>query len=344
MDTAEPREEQINAVAWLLWLCGVVALPLISRNPLYLSLVLLATIVVYLSLPRRGPTARAWRLFALIGVTLAVISIGFNVLTVHVGDRTFATLPEALPIIGGKLTWNAFVYGVVRALAIAALLIGATAFNTAVRHGDLVRLMPGSLARLGIAGSIALTMVPQTIAAGRDIIDAQRARGHRVRGVRDAGSIVVPLLSVGMERALTLSEALEVRGFGASSTAVAPHGPLAFLPAFAGLVAALVALGLGQMWLGLLALAVTLLLAAQAAPRATRRTRLRGTRWNRASLAVAAGAVATLLVLFSAGAFLGISFAWEPFPRLVAPEFDPLIGAAVFGLLVPAVVANGRAR
>lgn len=333
----------INAVAWLLWLSASVALPLVSRNPLYLGLALLVAGVVYLSLPRSGTTARAWRLFVLVGLSLTALSVVFNVLTVHVGEAAFAELPAWLPIIGGKLTWNAFAYGLVRALAIAVLLVSAGAFNTAVRHGDLVRLLPGSLARLGIAGNIALTMVPQTVAAGKDIIDAQRTRGVRLDGARAAGSIIVPLLSVGLERAITLSEALEVRGFGASVEVPESAARRWWLvPAAVALIVALAALGLGRLWLGMLALGVALALALRSAPGGMQRTRLRKVQWSRASAVVAGGAVFTLTLLLVGTLLLGESLAWDPFPRLVAPAFSPVIGVALLGLLVPAVAQGGR--
>jgi energy-coupling factor transport system permease protein len=327
---------EINALAWLLWLAGVACVPLVSRNPLYLTLDLLVVAAVYLSLPRRGAAARAWRLFALVGTTLAVLSVGFNVLTVHVGDRVFATLPGELPIVGGPLTYNALVYGLLSALAIGTLLVGATAFNTAVRHADLIRLLPAGFAGLGVAGSIALTMIPQTFAAGRDIIDAQHARGHRFRGLRDARGLLVPLLSTGLERALTLSEALEARGFGASATA--PRGAARSRWAAGGaaglLVVALVALGLGRLTPGVFLLAGATALALAASSRGRRRTRLRPLAWNDASLLVATAALLALCLLMG-GAMLGIDLTYDPFPRLDSPPFHPLAGAAIVLLIAP---------
>ncbi len=342
MSAARPRDG-VNAVAWLLWFAGALVLPLVSRNPLYLALELLIVAVVYLSLPRGSRSARAWRTFLLIGLTLAIFSIGFNLLTVHVGDRAFARLPDWLPIVGGKLTWNAFAYGLVSALAVATLLVAAAAFNTATRHGDLVRLAPAGLARLGVAGSIALTMVPQTIAAGRDIIDAQRSRGHRVRGVRDAGSLIVPLLATGLERAVTLSEALEVRGFGAPLDAPArPHRRIQQAIAAGLLLVALVAIGLGWPLIGLPTLAVAVGVALRTTTGIQRRTRLRRVRWDRASVAVAVGAGATIVALLVVVAVARSTLAWDPFPRLAAPTAEPLIGAALLGLLFPALFGAGR--
>ncbi len=327
----------INPLAWLLWFVGVTSVPVVSRNPFYLVLDLLVVLVVYLSLPRASGAARAWRLFALVGSTLALLSVGFNVLTVHVGDKVFATLPDSLPIVGGNLTWNAFVYGMLSALAIATLLIAAATFNTAVRQGDIIRLVPGSFAGLGIAGSIAMTMVPQTIAAGRDIYDAQRSRGHRFRGLRDARSLIVPLLGSGLERAVTLSEALEARGFGASVAVAEPSGTrrLPLLAAVCLLTLSLLAIASGRLAVGLALMAGAVACVLRATPSRNRRTRFRPLDWNMASLTVAGAGVAVALVFVGLLTLTGTTISYDPFPRLTMPPFEPLAGATILLLLAP---------
>lgn len=330
----------VNAAAWIAWFAGVAIIPLVTRNPLYLTLALVVVVAVYLSLPRRGGSARAWRLFVVVGSSLALLSVAFNVLTVHAGDRPFARLPDSLPIVGGPLTYNALVYGLLSAAAIATLLIAAAAFNTAVRQGDMIRLLPGSFASLGVAGSIAVTTIPQTISAARDIFDAQRARGQQFRGVRDMRHILVPLLATSMERALTLSEALESRGFGSSARqpqrVPARRRSLgAALPAIA-LLTSLFLLGSGQLAAGLALLLAAAATAIAFVPRRATRTRYQPLIWNPASLVVSfAGAFSAMTALVVAP-LRGAARAYDTFPRLDAPPFDPILGLAILALLAPA--------
>ncbi len=330
--------QQINAVAWLCWFAAAAAIPLVSRNPFYLLLGFSAVIVVYSLLPRKTGAARAWRFFAVTGSTIAVLSIGFNLLTVHVGDQVITHLPAWIPIAGGNLTYNALIYGVTSALAISTLLFAAAVFNTAVRHADLIRLLPASLSRFGIAGSIALSFVPATISVAHDIYDAQRARGHRLRNIRDAHGFITPLFSTGLERAMVLSEALETRGFGTSTTRAgsARHKLVAYSLAGLCLLLALVFLAYGHLLAGLLSILIAVVVPLTIQGRQVTRSSFRKTSWNVSSTVVVAGALLPILLV---GLHLIVDFpiSYEPFPVLDVPPFNPLAGLAFVGLLAPAI-------
>lgn len=333
---------RLNAVAWVLWFVAIAIVPLTSRNPLYLTLVFMVVLTVFFSLPHKSGQTSAWRLFAYIGSGVATLSIGFNVLTVHVGNRQFARLPDALPIVGGPLTVNALVYGSISALAIASVLFGAATFNSAVRHADLVRLLPGSLSRFGVAAGVALLFVPHTIAAGREIYDAQRARGHYFRGPGDVRAFVVPLLSISLERALLLSEALETRGFGASAIAQPParRAALLTLGAAACVILALVTLGSGAYPLGVALLATGAGLALGSSTAGTRRTRLHSIEWTGASLLVAIASGMAILVLLFGRAVTDLKLTYDTFPRIDAPGFSFAAGVAIVLLVLPALVTR----
>lgn len=331
---------EMNAVAWTLWFGAVIVVPLTSRNPLYLGLLLLVVLTVFLTLPRTADRRSPWRLFAYIGTGVALLSVGFNVLTVHIGDRQFASLPERLPIIGGPLTLNALVYGVISAMAISSVLFAAAVYNSAVRHADLVRMLPGTLSRFGVAVGIALLFVPQTVNAARDIYDAQRARGHYFRGPRDARAFVVPLLSTGLERALSLSEALETRAFG--SSAVAPQhstrSRLILAASGLGVLLALIALGWGLYPAGMAILLLAGVLAIYGAPSGTRRSRYRTPQWNLPSLVASAVATVAVLTLLFGRAVIEMHLQYDTFPRVDAPGFAIVAGLAIVLLSLPALV------
>ncbi|HEY7910014.1 MAG TPA: energy-coupling factor transporter transmembrane component T, partial [Thermomicrobiales bacterium] len=274
-----------------------------TRNPLYLLLVTLCAGAAYRAAHGNGAgrdTAQ-WSLVLRAAWTLTTIAILFNTLTVHAGDRALFALPRNLPligaVIGGPVTLNALLYGLISALALGTLILIFAALNAAVGYEELLRLLPGPLTGLGVTMTVALGFLPQTIAALGEVREAQAVRGHTARrGVRGGplGSmppLVVPVLALGLERAIALAEAMAARGFGVPSDG-GPH---------------------------------------------VRRTTYRARPWRTldSAVVVGAGLVAVVIVLVALG---GSALIYYPYPLLVWPSFDPLIGAALLPLLLPAVL------
>ena len=73
---------------------------------------------------------------------------------------------------------------------------------------------PRAFFELGLVIVVALAFVPSTLAAIHDVRDADRARtgGKVVRRGRLLRQ-VVPVLELGLERAVTLAESMDSRGF-----------------------------------------------------------------------------------------------------------------------------------
>ncbi len=212
-------------------------------------------------------------------------------------SRCRATCRWSGAVIGGPVTLNALLYGIISALALGTLMLVFAALNAAVGYEELLRLLPGPLTGLGVTMTVALGFLPQTIAAFGEVREAQAVRGHTARrGVRGSplGGIpplVVPVLALGLERAIALAEAMAARGFGV------PRGD---------------------------------------GPRA-RRTAYRARPWRILDSAIVAGAgvVAAAIVIVALG---GSALIYYPYPTLLWPPFDPLIGAALLPLLLPAVL------
>ncbi len=330
-----------NPITWVAW-GGAVTIAVVStRNPLYLSLVLIATVIVYAARHPTSQSASIWNLVIRIGLVVASVSIIFNLLTAHAGNSTFARLPHYLPIIGGDLTVNALLYGVSSALAILSLIIAAATFGSVVDRAALLRTVPQPLSSVGVAAVIGLSFFPQTLASLREVRDAQAARGFRVRSVRDVPPLVVPVLSMGLEGAFNLAEAMESRAFGAKPPTrdarswLFPGGIVLILGAVTLLIG-------GVIWpAALCALAglacVVLGLVGQSAGRTSyRATVWRLSEWLMIAAAMATGALFAFAILFDLSAI-----EWSPFPDLSTPAFRPWLGVACLLLLVPATLRGG---
>ncbi len=256
---------------WLMWLATSATAALLTRNPFYLAILIGATSFVYAVLSRyqkSGTVASAaetrtatWKPVLKLALALMLFTVLFNALTVHHGQHVIFTLPAALPIIGGPITLEAVLYGIVIGLGFFALILVFTTFNSAVGPQTLLRLVPGFAHQAGVALTIAISFIPETLVAWREIREAQRLRGYRVRKLRDLQPLFVSLLGIGLDRAIQLAESMDARGFGGNLSAPGRNERLltgagtvvGLLLLLAGLLTR--SFGIGPAWLGLALLA-----------------------------------------------------------------------------------------
>ncbi len=341
----------LDVRAWLLWALTVLVAASSCRNPLYAVLLLLIVALTDVSFgphkERRGLPS-LFR-FAALAVSLAA---AFNALTVHFGETILFRLPGWLPLLGGRVTVEALVFGLINGLNLAVIFGGFSVFNRVTPVHDLARLAPQAFHEAGVVVSIALTFIPETNRSLNRIREAQAVRGHRVRGLRDWLPIVVPLLVSGLERSMGLAEAMVARGYGAVSDRSHPlrlqlllaMGLLALLLGWLGwlfftgwtgpalsVLAAGVCLVVGTVWL-----------AGKDVPM----TRYRSRRWRVRDTLVALGSGLTLAAVQLPIPVIGRdTLYYSPYPHLSMPTFHPLMGLLLLGLLVPAAVAiGGRSR
>ena len=103
--------------AWIIWAVAANLPPLVGRNPWPLAATLLAMLGVWAAWSAGAAGAR-WRPLLRLALVFGAVSVLFNLLTAHIGDRAIGELPESWPVIGGMLTLNALVYGLLSAMAI----------------------------------------------------------------------------------------------------------------------------------------------------------------------------------------------------------------------------------
>jgi energy-coupling factor transport system permease protein len=282
--------------------------------------------------------ARDWWLMGRLVGWLVGVSVVMNLLLTRAGDWPLISLPRDWPGLGGDLTLNALLFGLLAALSLLVVLAAWAVFNAAVGQGDLLSLVPRPLYLAGAAGAIALTFVPGMLRAAREIGEAQAVRGHRARGWRDLPPLAVPLLSLGLERGLSLAEAMEARGFGATLgapgrsgwwlavglAALALGGPLLLASPWPALGFLALAGGGLALWLGL----------RQAGPG---RSRYRRQRWRPGDTLVAGLALASLALLVAARLSGDTSLDYAVYPTLTPPPVSAWVLALPPLLLGPAL-------
>ena len=342
---------------WTLWLTAGMAAVLVTRNPLYLLILLLAAGFLYAVLLRRARRGQedaahnrplAWKTIVRLALFLWVFTILFNALTVHVGDHVLFTFPASWPILGGPITLEAIIYGFITGLNFVSLILLFAIYNSVLGPHTILRMIPGFAYQTGVAISIAISFVPQTVIAWEEIREAQRLRGHKVKGLRDTLPLFVSLLGYGLDRAIQLAESMDARGFGGrippasarETWLIRSSAVLGLLLLLAGLVAK--SYYRSQPWAGLALLAGGTLLMGLSLWRSGRRvhrTRYRRWLWRLRDTFLALGAGLLLL------AVLLISWQWPqalfyyPYPPYdILPTFDPLLGLLFSLPLLPALL------
>lgn len=345
-DDAEPEPTRpLDPRAWLLWAAAALIPPLLGRNPWPIAATLLAVFSVW-AVWSPCAAGRRWRPLLRLAFVFGVVSVIFNVLTVRAGDVVIGHFPDSWPIIGGALTLNALVFGLLGALAIFTLVTVSATLGVVLDWTLAVRLLPDRMAPLAVAGSVAWTYLPQTTVALGEIRDAQTARGFRARGSRDVLPLLLPLLGGGLERAMITAEALEARAFGAPLAGEAQTGAWRLIALLLGLTATATGayvLILGSLSVGAVLLAAgALLLVASVARRSSsrdrRRTRYREPVWEQAEWIVAGASLFVLaaqvvLLARDAGAFR-----YEPYPSIDVPAVNLPLLMLLGLLLAPAAV------
>ena len=340
---------RLDTRTWLVWGMGCMLPLLVSRNPWITLEVLTVVLVVRAVAIPRAHTRTGW--FLRIAAVMALVGAGFNLLTVRAGDIVLFSMPDRWPIVGGVWTFNALLYGLVSGATLFVLVLTGISIANLINWMDLFHILPKRLAPIAVTGSVAWVFLPQTAVAWTHIRDTMAMRGQRVRSFRDFVPIVVPLLASGLERSLTMAEALETKGFSSpGARRVSGWRALAPVLLIAGLVgiataAFQIAIGrtgeavaIGAAGIGLIVLAGRA--APHAGPTITSYDVQRLHRPDAAVMGVSGFAIAvTIFWLVDRPDDLTLTF----YPALEWPAPVPLLLLALSGLMLPAILLGREA-
>jgi energy-coupling factor transport system permease protein len=338
-----------HAGVWLVWALAAAACIELAPNPIYVALVIgIASVAVSIH-ARPGPYARAFPILLAVGVLFAVVRMVLTVATTHgVGDILFTTphfgLPQLLGgfTVGGSVELPIILQSLAEGFAIVGVMGVFGAFNAVVSHSELVQSTPRAFYEVGLVVVVALAFVPSTLSAISDVRDADRARtgGRVIRRGRLLRQIV-PVLELGLERAVTLAESMDARGFARAGASprdrAAGWWGVASLLMLGGAFVALIGrsdtvaavLGLG----GAVGLGAAILLASSG----TRRARYRPRRMSVADWCVAASTLLAPVAMASCSIVGDSSLVWFANP-LSWPALHVLPALALLPLLAPVMI------
>jgi len=212
----------VSPRAAALWVLAALAITLATNNPVYRLLVVLAAVNVLAAAPAGRRRLRPLLAFVAASGALAVAS---NALLSHSGAHVLSRVLDPVPGIGGPVTLEALVDGVVIAAGVAASMTAAAVLAVSGDATDLVDAVPQVLHRSGAAVALALRMAPGLWRSFVAVREAQQVRGVRVRGLGGLRHVLVPVTLSALEDSLATAEAMDARGFGSGRRRVAFAAP-----------------------------------------------------------------------------------------------------------------------
>jgi energy-coupling factor transport system permease protein len=128
-----------------------------------------------------------------------------------------------LPVLGPlDITTDELYEAALNALRLTALALAFSAYALLLDHDRLVA-GAGFARRSALAVALATRLVPSLERDAAGLAESVRGRGVELRGVRGHAALLSPLVAGSLERATTLAEAMEARGFGRHGTTRAPR-------------------------------------------------------------------------------------------------------------------------
>lgn len=329
---------QLDNRAWLIWGIAASMPAMIGRNPFVLvELLFIVGAVRYVC-----SSDQSWSWVTRIVAIFVAISVFFNALTVRSGDRAIARIPDGIPIIGGPVTLNAIVYGIVSGLTIFVIVLTWTQVAAHLNWTSLMRQVPMRFTDIAVAGSVAWAYLPSMRRTLGETRETQISRGWEAKRVRDLPALIVPLLAGGLERSLVTAEVLETRGFGGSQVRVrSGWSGLRMISGLVCLVSGTYCLSVGftaaTLALGLIG-TIVLAIDARSDPRIDHPTRLHESTWSRRDSICTASAFFSLMIVLLSFFWSKSSLAFNPYPVLELPKADLLLMAGLLVLFSPAVL------
>ena len=153
-------------------------------------------------------------------IVLAVAALVLNPLLVRRGDTVLIDGYDVAPFGSLDITLEAVAYGAVAGARLAAVVLAGSLLALAVEPDSLLAVATRAAGRSALVAALAARMAPVLARDARLLTDSARMRGlpwsagpRRAR-IAARGRLLSPVLAGSLERAHSLAEAMETRGYG----------------------------------------------------------------------------------------------------------------------------------
>jgi energy-coupling factor transport system permease protein len=140
-------------------------------------------------------------------------------------DGTVLWDGPTVPVLGPlDVTTTELSQAALNGLRLTALALAFAAYALLLDHDRLVAAA-GFARRSALKVALATRLVPSLERDAAGLAESVRGRGVELEGARGYATLLSPLVAGSLERASSLAEAMEARGFGRPGTTRAPRPP-----------------------------------------------------------------------------------------------------------------------
>ena len=172
----------------------------------------------------RAPAVRRWPYL----VGALVSGAGVIVLSPLLWSSGAGTLiweGPTIPVLGPlDLSTDEIAAAVLSGLRLTAVALAFSAYALLLDHDRLVAAA-GFARRSALAVALATRLVPTLERDAAGLAESVRGRGIELSGPRGYATLLSPLVAGSLERASSLAEAMEARGYGRPGSTRAPRSP-----------------------------------------------------------------------------------------------------------------------
>lgn len=231
----------MRSVPAAILLAGSGSAALLARHPASAAAIALVLLAVCL----RGTQGRRLYLYGALLPPVGVFLL--SPLLAAEGSHLLWSGP-LLPVVGPlDVTAEELQTATLYSLRFAAVGLAFAAYALLLDHDELVGAL-GFARRSALAVALATRLVPTLERDAAGLAEAVRGRGVAVEGVRGHARLLSPLVAGSLERASSLAEAMEARGFGRTGATRAPRPAWTRLDRAAVVLSALL-VAAGALWL-----------------------------------------------------------------------------------------------
>lgn len=198
-----------HPVASFLYFAAVIFITMFSNHPVFLSISLLGSFVLFALISRRRIFVRTLIYYSLLFVLIALINPLFS----HNGETPLFFLN------GQAVTKEAFMFGLAIAGMIIAVILWFKCFNEIVTSDKFIYIFGRIVPKLSLIMSMALRFIPLLIQHASLVNKTQKTMGlYTTKSIYDRlrGSfrVFASVLGWSFENAIDTSDSMKARGYG----------------------------------------------------------------------------------------------------------------------------------